>query len=177
MPKPRTHSKITRGYARTEHDALRLQAKGVPESAIYRADKGQRLDRFRLRKGEYLGVVDGLCAFGEGKKTIGDAVKLIHSWGAIIIDAETEMESRQDGVEMFRIALGPKIGKLRARELQALAAQARKDDGRMPKRQALAIWRDPRYKTIQEALFVMGWPQATAYAVLGPRFKVIERPM
>jgi len=160
-------NKVARGYARDESDSKRLKAAGV--KTIYRADRGETLDRFRMRNGEFLGVVDGLRAFG-GRREIGKAVKLIHSWGCTVIDAETGLQSRQDGVEMMRQAIAPKLKPGRAEELQILSAKSRTDDGRLSKRKAEMIWRNRGY-TVEETVELSGWPQATAYHVFGPRFK------
>jgi len=169
MKKPVGATKITRGYARNESDSKRLKAAGV--KTIYRADKGETLDRFKMRAGEFLGVVDGLRAFG-GKRDIGQAVKLVHSWGAIVIDAETGLQSRHDGVEMMRQALAPQLKPGRAEEMQALSVKSRLNDGRVSERKAKMIWRNLSF-TITEAVELTGWPQSTLYFEFGPRRKRI----
>src|SRR5882724_9117930 len=133
-------SGIVRGYARNEKDEKRLRAAGVTKP-IYRADKGEVPGKFKMRKGETLGIVDGLRAFGDGKGEMVSAVKLVHSWGASISDAETGLCSRRDGAEMMAKALGPKRPSKDYKEMQAKAARAR-TKGRMPKRDAQAIWYD-----------------------------------
>src|ERR1700730_13587256 len=92
-------SGIIRGYARDKKDEARLRAAGV--KTIYRADKGETPGKFKMRKGETLGVVDGLLAFGNAKSDMVAGVKLVHSWGASVRDAETGLCSRSDGAEMM----------------------------------------------------------------------------
>jgi len=163
-------TKIARGYARDESDSKRLKAAGV--NTIYRADKGETLDRFKMRAGEFLGVVDGLRVFG-GKRDIGQAIKLIHSWGCVVIDAETGLQSRHDGVEMMRQALAPKLRPGVAEEMQALSVKSRIDDGRLTERKAKMIWHNLGY-TVAEAMELTGWPQSTMYFKFGPRRKRLK---
>lgn len=158
---------ITRGYAATKADKERLAAAGI--KTIYRAYDGETLDRFKMRKGEYLGVVDGLRAFGEGRREMAAAVKLVHSWGATVIDAETGLCSRRDGVEMLHRALSPKGPSAEfAAQMQALAVRERVK-GRMPKREALILWRNPRLSTKEAIELMTKWSQSAAYNQLGKR--------
>ena len=157
---------IARGYAANVADEKRLRAWGV--KTIYRGDKGEILDRFRMRKGELLGAVNGLRAFGEARRGIVDAVKMVHGWGAAVIDAETGLRSDKDGVEMLSQALAPRRPSDDYRKAQA-AGVANRVKGRMPKREALMIWRNPKF-SVREAIELMTkWSQATAYKQLGKR--------
>jgi len=161
----------TRGYARHEKDAKRLEAAGLLPRQIYRADKGQTLDKFKMRPGEYLGVVDGLLAFGSGRRAIGLAVKLVHSWGAAVLDVETGCISTQHGVKMLNAAIDPpKPSKEYMAELaREKAEKRRKELGVMAVREATIIWRNPKL-SVKEAIDLMhGWKPANAYKVLGKR--------
>jgi hypothetical protein len=157
---------ISRGYARGAKDEARLRAAGV--KTIYRSDKGEAPGKFKMRKGEYLGVVDGLRAFGEAKGTIIAAVELVHSWGATIIDAETKLCSRRDGAKMMGQALGPNRPSAEFKSMQAASVRERVK-GRMPKREALIIWRNPKLSVSEAIELMTKWKQATAYNVLGKR--------
>jgi hypothetical protein len=158
---------IARGYARHERDEKRLRAAGV--KTIYRSDKGETLGKFKMRDGEYLGVVDGLKAFGEGRRDMVAAVKLVHSWGATVIDAETKLCSRRDGAEMLHLALTPRnLSPEHASLMQAKSARAR-IKGRMPQREALIIWRNPKLSVAEAIDLMTGWTQSTAYNQLGVR--------
>ena len=157
---------IHRGYAANAADEKRLKALGI--KTIYRGDKGETLDRFRMRKGELLGVVNGLLAFGEARRLMVDAVKSIHSCGAAIIDAETGLRSDRDGVEMLAQALAPRRPSDAYREAQAKGV-ANRVRGRMGKREALIIWRNPKLSVKEAIELLHKWTQATAYKQLGKR--------
>lgn len=168
-----TPIKIARGFARDEKDERRLRAVGV--RTIFRADKGEGLERVKMRDGEYLGVVDGLKALADHRAIIAKEVKKIHDAGATVIDAETGLQSRVDGVEMMRLALAPKgISKEKSAEFQAQSVKSRLDDGRMDERRAKALWHDDRYK-LEQFEELTGWPRATAYSKWNARFKLKTR--
>jgi len=160
---------IARGYAKDEKDSDRLKKAGV--RTIYRLDKGEALGKFKMRDGENLGVVDGLRIFGERRSQIASAIKLIHSWGATVVDAESRENSRDHGIQMLDDALKPRRPTGYMAELQERSVKSRLKDGRSPKREALAAWRNPRLK-LKEVLEVTNWPQSTLYNTFGPRFKV-----
>lgn len=157
---------IHRGYAANAADEKRLKTAGV--KTVYRGDKGETLERFRMRKGELLGVVNGLRAFGEARRNMVDAVKVVHGYGAAIVDVESGLRSDRDGVEMLSLALAPRRPSDNYRKAQA-AGVANRVKGRMGKREALIIWRNPAF-SVKEAIELMHkWTQATAYKQLGKR--------
>jgi len=146
-------------------------AAGLTPRQIYRADKGQTLDKFKMRQGECLGVVDGLLAFGPGRRAMGAAVKLVHGWGATVLDVETLIDSRNNGVLMLNTAIDPpKPSKEYMAELaRQRAIKRREANGVMGAREATVIWRNPKF-SVKEAIDLMaGWKPATAYKVLGRR--------
>jgi len=152
-------------------------ALGVPRRKIYRADEGQTLGKFKMRKGEFLGVVNGLrgLVIGDSKKAIDEAVDKVHGWGATVLDIETGFDSRTHGVKMFRLAFAPKGPAPEiARDMQAASVQSRRE-GQMPIAKAENIWDDPRYHTVPHALEAMGWAPATAYKYFGPRYSRATR--
>ena len=175
MSKEPPATKITRGYARDQKDFDRLKAAGV--KTIYRADKGETLDKFRLRAGETLGVVDGLRAFGKHSAKMRDAVKTVHGWGASIVDVDSGLNSRSDGVEMHAKATIPAslMTPERAREMQEASAKKR-TDGRWSPADAKRAWHSGAIKDGDEFKALTGWPPSTAYNKFGPRFAVRKRP-
>lgn len=163
-----------RGYARNERERLILVDAGLSDDHIYMEGRGsEALDRIRMRQGELLGTVGGLRALGDSRRDIVAAVQHFHEMGAAIIDVMTGRRSDQHGAEMLDRALTRLRGELVMPEGKAAAMQARsvraRVGGRMPRRQALAIWRDPKL-TIGEAIKRMtGWSARTAYTLLGKR--------
>jgi hypothetical protein len=177
MVKDSPVNRIARAYAQDEKAEQRMIALGIPKRKIYRADKGQTLGRFSMRKGEFLGVVGGVRGLitGDSKKAIDDAVDKVHGWGATVLDIETGFDSRTHGVKMFRLAFAPKGPEPEvAHAMQEAAAKARRN-GQMPIEKAETIWDDPRYHSLIHALEAMGWKQATAYTYFGPRFSRATR--
>ena len=160
---------IQRGYARGPSDEERLRAKGVKN--IYRADKGQTIDKFRMRAGELLGVVEGFRAFGEAKGAMIAAERRVHAVGAAIFDVETELRSDRNGAEMMAVSLGVLRPSDEYREMQAKSVEARrKRSGRMPEAKARVIWFNPKLKRLEAAaLMGKGWSPASAYRAFGPR--------
>lgn len=160
-----------RGYARHEKDAKRLVVAGIPDKYIYRADKKEVVGKFKMRKGEYLGVVDGLLAFGNGRRAIDAAVKLIHEAGATVLDVETGRDSRASGVQMLNEALDPPkpSPEYMAELARQRAATRRKENGVMGIREATIIWRNPKFSVAEAIDLMPGWKAANAYKVLGRR--------
>src|ERR1035437_4096653 len=65
-----------RAYARNERDEKRLIAAGVPAKRIYREDRGaEQWGNWTMRKGEFLGVVNGLLAFGTNRRAMMAALE------------------------------------------------------------------------------------------------------
>lgn len=155
--------KIARGFARNEREAEQLS--GI--TTIYRADKGETLRKFKMRPGELLGVVN-LRVFGETRYGMVAAVKAIHEMGAAIVDL-AGLRSDRDGAEMLDKALVKFVpSAAHAREMQRRSVLAR-TTGRMGKRDALIIWRNPRFSTYEALDLMRGWSQRAAYLNLGPR--------
>jgi hypothetical protein len=159
-----------RGYAPNQKAADRLMAYGLKPLAIYRGDKGQTVDKFKMRKGEYLGVVDGLLAFGSERRAMLAAIKAVHATGASILDVETNKCSRRDGAEMLDDAeKGPAMTAEQARAMQEASVDARVK-GRMPFHMARSIWLGyPLLKTNQILSMMPKWKRATAHKAFGPR--------
>lgn len=171
MKKIVTPQKAVRGYARHEKDAKRLEAAGLLPRQIYRADKGEVPGKFKMRPGEFLGVVDGLLAFGPTRRPFAAAVALIHAQGATILDVETGLNSRDNGVAMMDTALNPPkpSPEYLAEVARQRAEKRRKDNGVMAIREATIIWRNPKLSVVEAIDLMHGWRPATAYKVLGRR--------
>jgi hypothetical protein len=157
---------IARGFARHAKDEKRLRAAGV--KTIYRADKGELPGKFKMRKGELLGVVDGLLAFGERRSDWTEAEELVHSWGAAIFDIDSKLRSDLNGAKMFSRALTPPRPSDEYRAMQEAGLKVR-IKGRMPEREAIIIWRNPRLSTAEAVALMKGWSQSTAYNHLHER--------
>lgn len=171
MKKPKTPPNAARGYAPDKKTFARLVAAGVSPAKIYLGYEKQTPDKFKMRPGEYLGVVNGLLAFGKGRRGIDAAVRKIHAEGAAVLDVETGLDSREHGVRMMNEALDPpKPSKEYMAELaRQKAIVNRIAKGAMLERDAIIIWRNPKF-SVKEAIDLMhGWKPATAYKVLGRR--------
>lgn len=159
---------IIRGFARNAADEARLKAAGVAK--IYRQDKpAEQWGKWRMRRGEALGVVDGLRAFGTTRGAMMDALRKVHGWKAVIRDAETGERSDVNGAEMLDRGLSKVVAAARgpdterARAMQAKSVKARKDDGRMPARQAAYMWKHRPDLSNEEIAEATGWPWRTLH--------------
>src|ERR1017187_7545075 len=95
---------IHRGYARNSRDEKRLQAAGVKK--IYREDRGsEQWGNWKMRKGERLGVVNGLLAFATNRKGMMAALAKVESWGAIIVDVEAGLRSDKHSAKLLDLGL------------------------------------------------------------------------
>lgn len=171
MKNGKTTPHATRGYAPDKKALARLVAAGVSAAKVYEAEKGQTPDKFKMRNGEYLGVVNGLLAFGKGRREIDRLVRKFHAEGASILDVETGLDSREHGVRMMNEAMDPP--KPSKEYMAELARQrgivSRIAKGMMLERDAIVIWRNPKF-SVTEALDLMhGWRKDTAYRTLGRR--------
>jgi hypothetical protein len=165
--------KPTRGYARNEKDQKRLETIGLLPRQIYREDRGEILGKFKMRKGEFLGVVDGLRVFGTTRRQIDKAIDLVQSWNAEVLDVETGLTTARDGVKMLTQALNPpKPTPEYMAQLRALGLDKRVK-GRMPIKSAEIIWHGhPTWSNAEVLDLMPGWTRASAYNHFGPR-KVI----
>jgi hypothetical protein len=162
---------ITRGFAKNERDEQKLRDLGI--TTIYRSDRGETLGKFRMRKGELLGVVN-LRAFGSARKDMVAAVKQVHKWGAVIVSLD-DLRSDRDGVAMLDAALVKFIPSAEhAKEMQRRSVLAR-TEGRMSMRDAQSIWRNPRLTTLEAIDLMRGWSERSAYAKLGARGVIVGR--
>ena|ERR1019366_264873 len=154
---------ITRGYAANAADEKALKASGV--KTIYRGDKGETLGKFKMRKGEALGVPRGYPTFGTARSDWTKAEEMVHSWGAFIVDIPTGLRSDRNGARMFANALSPPRPTETYKAMQAASVEAR-TEGRMSWRRAEKIWFNGKLK-LAEKVELIGIPQATLYNHFG----------
>ena len=163
-----------RGYCRNERERLILLDVGMPDHRIYLEGRGaESLDRIMMRQGELLATVGGLRPLGNSRHEIVAQVVRIRKMGAAIIDVETKQRSDRHGAEMLDRALARIKGEItmppgKAETMQRKSVRSRIGD-RMPMRQALAIWRDPKLTTGEAIKRMTGWSARTAYLRLGKR--------
>lgn len=157
-----------RWYASDPKAEKRLLACGAVERAIYRGWKGETPGKFKMRAGEFLGVVDGYRAFGHGKREITKAVDAIHADGATILDVETGKDSRNHGHILFDAATAPRRQTEEDRKLLAeeRAGKYRKKRGMASKADAHKIWHmiGP---SIESKAAATGWSRAALYDAFG----------
>lgn len=134
----------------------------------------------KMREGEALAVLS-LADLGSSRFDIAEAVQSIRDAGATVVEFPSKREAG-DGVSMLNDALSRIHGKQHKMtpEIAKVMAKARIEErrkGRMPKVQALKIWRASRYKSFVDALAHMpGWNKMSAYKELGPRNTGTGRP-
>ncbi len=172
---------IHRAYARNERDEKRLVAAGVPTKRIYREDRGvEQWGNWKMRKGERLGVVNGLLAFGTNRRAMMAALDKVASWGAIIVDVETGYDSRNGSAKLLDLGLAKRHGEQAMKPGQAeamnAASIAARTKGRMPMRSALVHWRNPELTAKQALKRMRGWSRGVAYKQLGKRQVPSGRP-
>lgn len=176
--------KILRGYVAKEADRAELaQLTGLPLKSIRCGEKpGEALPdpQWTIRAGEGLAILRA-ADLGHDRHTIPAAVKWVQDRGGEVIEFPSRREAGA-GVAMLSDALRYLHGAARGMTPEEAQAKAKarekvKRQGRMPKVQALKIWRSARYKKFQDALDRMpGWSKRTAYDELGPRNTGTGRP-
>jgi hypothetical protein len=155
-----------RGYAPNKKVVARLVASGLTARQIYEAEKGQTWDKITMRDGEVIGVVDGLRAFG-GLREIKKAVERFHGQGATVLDVETGKDSRTHGIAMRDDVTKPdRQSPEYLKLLEEKADARRKKDGKMLKREAYVVWRNPALSVAEKAELT-GWPASTLNAIFG----------
>lgn len=176
--------KITRGYVAKAADRAKLaELSGLPVSAIRCGEvKGEAFPEpdWGLRSGEGLAVLRA-ADLGLDRRTIPAAVQWVQDQGAEVIEFPSMREAGA-GVAMLADALRYLHGAARGMTPEEAQAKAKvreqvRRKGRMPKVQALKIWRSARYRKFEDALAKMpGWSKRTAYDELGPRNTGSGRP-
>ena len=175
---------IARGYAATKADRETLaRDAGLPVASVRCAEVEKEAfpqPTWTMRKGELL-AVRSIAVLGTDRWAIADAVEWVRAQGADVIEVPAGRVAGA-GVAMLNDALSRIHGKqhrLTPEDAKAKADarhRARLAD-RMPKVQALKIWRASRYKRFEDALKHMpGWNKMSAYKELGPRNTGTGRP-
>lgn len=133
--------------------------------------------RRALRKGDALEVVSLRC-LGTGRNAIRASYAAIRERGASVFISPTGGVVGDDGLDELAKSLAEIHGEASSPSKTELIRRAKKGgqamkrkaaNGRMAKREALQIWRDPQY-SVPEAIALMGgWTAASAYRNLGKR--------
>ncbi len=162
-------AKPIRYYAPNDKVRVRLMDMGIPRAKIYEAKEGETWDKFRMKPGEYLGVLDGLRGFG-GAVKIRKALEYFHGQGVTIVDIETGRDSRTHGVSMRDAALEPvkRSPEEISAHRRAEAVRRQIENGGLPEREALVYWRDPKLTT-EDAVNKIGWTKSMAFKILKAR--------
>lgn len=142
-----------------------------------------------LRKGEGL-YVDGLRALGENQTRIVAELEKIHAKGGHVVDASTGRKTGLEGAVLMAEAVAALSNERRghhdAARLHGLAgakASAKaKRKGRMPKSEAVIIWRDialQNYEALDKInaddAYPRKWTMPTLYKNLGKRGAYVGR--
>ena len=169
MERKKSAPKPVRYYAPNDNARRRLESAGIPRAKIYEAKEGETWDKIRLKRGEALGVMDGLRWFG-GAVAIRKALEWFHGQDGTVVDIETGCDSRTHGVTMRDAAMQPirlTPEQIKARQ-RADAIRRQIENGGMPERVALVHWRNADLST-DEALNKIGWTKSMAFKLLGAR--------
>lgn len=158
-----------RWYAPDQKAADRLLALGATERGLYRGWKGQIPGKFKMRPGEFLGVVDGYRAFGSGIRAITQAVDLIHKDGATILDLDTSRDSRTHGHILASEATGPRrmSAEFKRKMADAKAEKRLESKAGMSKHEIQIEWKKPGIMSADERAKYLRIPRATLYAKFG----------
>lgn len=155
-------------YAQNDKVRVELEAMGVDRKKIYEEKDGERWEKIRLYRGEGLGIIGGLKAFG-GKVDIRNALDRFRKQGVTIMDCKTGQNSHDDIVKMLdasatlrRYSLDEKEARARAR-----ADVRRTKSGAMILRDAYVEWHKKDGRTAAEKADDIGWPLSSLYAEFG----------
>lgn len=169
MERQKATPKPVRYYAPNDKARLRLEGMGIARTKIYEAKGGETWDKIKMRRGECLGVLDGLRGFG-GAVKIRNAVAHFHDQGVTLVDIETGHDSMTHGISMRDASLEPvrlSVEQIEARR-RADAIRRQVENGGMGEREALKYWRDPSLTT-EEAIRKIGWTKSMAFKLLKAR--------
>lgn len=157
---------ITRGYAATPADEKRLRALGVTKP-IYLGYKGEVLGKWKMRRGEILGVVRGFRTFGDTRRDWIHAEELVHAEGAVILDLDTGLRSDKNCAKMISYAINPRRPSEEYRAMQVLSVTKRMKSQKRKKTRAHAkIWFNTKL-SVKEKVDLIGIPHNALYALYG----------
>lgn len=157
---------ITKAYAAHKADEATLRKEYGVKVAIFRGDKGETVDKIRMRDGELLGVPRGLLTFGPNRSDWLKAEKAISDRGAAIYDYASGLRSDKHGARMFNDAQYPPRPTESYQEAQAASVLSRTGDRSAKKRRAEKIWFNGKL-SIKEKEALSGVPQSTLYHWFG----------
>ena len=159
-------TRIAKAYAAHKTDEATLRKQYGVTVAIYRGDKGETVDKIRMREGELLGVPRGLLTFGSNRSDWLKAEKAVSDRGAAIYDFASDLRSDRNGARMFNDAQYPPRDKESYQEAQAASVRARTGYTDAIKRQAEKIWFTEGL-SIRKKEALSGVPQSTLYHWFG----------
>src|ERR1019366_9570112 len=99
--------RIAKAYAAHKADEATLRKQYGVTVAIFRGDKGETIDKIRMRDGELLGGPRGLLTFGPNRSDWLKAEKAFSERVAAILDLSTGLRSDKNGARMFNDAQYP----------------------------------------------------------------------
>jgi hypothetical protein len=155
--------RIAKAYAAHKADEAALRKQYGVTVAIFRGDKGETIDKIRMRAGELLGVPRGLLTFGPNRSDWLKAEMNVSLHGAAILDLSTGLRSDRNGARMFNDAQYPPRPIESYQEAQAASVQARTGYRAAKKRRAEKIWFNSKL-SIKEKEALSGVPQSTLYS-------------
>src|ERR1019366_3571017 len=158
--------RIAKAYAAHKADEATLRKQHGVTVAIFRGDKGETIDKIRMRDGELLGVPRGLLTFGPNRSDWLKAEKTISDRGAAIYDYASGLRSDRNGARMFNDAQSPPRPKEDLQAAQAASVLSRTGDRSAKKRRAEKIWFNGKL-SIREKEALSGIPQSTLYNWFG----------
>jgi hypothetical protein len=158
--------KIDKAYAANKADEATLRKDYGVTVAIFRGDKGETVDKIRMRDGELLGVPRGLLTFGPNRSDWLKAEKAISDRGAAIYDYASGLRSDKHGARMFNDAQYPPRPTESYQEAQASSVLSRTGDRSAKKRRAEKIWFNGKL-SIREKEALSGVPTSTLYHWFG----------
>ena len=159
-------SGIAKAYAAHKADEATLRKQHGVKVAIYRGDRGETVDKIRMRDGELLAVPRGLLTFGPNRSDWLKAEAAVHDHGAAIYDLASGLRSDRNGARMFNDAIYPPRPIEDYQEAQAKSVFSRVGDRTAKKKRAEKIWFNGKL-SIREKEALSGVPQSTLYHWFG----------
>ena len=155
-------------YAQNDATRKKLEAMGWPRKKIYEAKEGETWDKITLYKGEWLGILGGLKAFG-GKVKIKSALARFEKQDAVVVDLETGQNSRDNKIDMFEAATGPRrmSAEFKRKMADERAAARRESAAGMSDREIEIEWKKPGIMSADERAAFLNIPRATLYKEFG----------
>lgn len=155
-------------YAQNDATRKKLEALGWPRKKIYEAKDGETWDKITLYKGEHLGILGGLKAFG-GKVAIKKALARFEKQEAVVVDLETHLNSKDHKIDMFEDATGPRrmSAEFKRKMANTAAAKRRESAAGMLDSEIKIEWKKPGIMSADERAAFLNIPRSTLYKEFG----------